>query len=106
MVRVPCRGEMISSIGCCRRSARLTAALRKLATELEAEAIRTLSMPADMEGAETATISAMMVTTTIISIRVTPLVLCGTGILACVVSLALPTDGLSRLGNQNHTFRN
>src|SRR5438270_1288417 len=64
---------MFSSIGCWRRSARFTAALRNVATESVADTSRTLSTPAEAEGNATAAISPMMATTTIISISVTPL---------------------------------
>src|ERR1035437_3550786 len=65
-------GEMISSMGCWWRSARFTAALRKLASESVAEDRRTLSRPADTAGKVMPTISPMIATTIIISTRVTP----------------------------------
>src|ERR1035437_7910565 len=76
-------GEMISSMGCWWRSARFTAAFRKLASESVAETRRTLSRPADTAGKVMPTISPMMATTIIISTRVTPRVL-----------LALPTENV------------
>src|ERR1035437_1546920 len=63
---------MISSMGCWRRSARFTAALRKLASESVAEDRRTLSRPADTAGKVMPTIRPMIATTIIISTRVTP----------------------------------
>src|SRR5579883_1790086 len=65
-------GEISTSMACCNRSERLTAALRKAAMESEALRRRTLSRPAVKEGAATAAMSAMMQTTTSISMRVTP----------------------------------
>src|SRR5271157_683859 len=65
-------GEMISSRACWRRSARFTAALRKLASESVAEARRTLSRPAEIAGKEMPAIRPTIATTIIISTRVTP----------------------------------
>src|ERR1039458_1638844 len=65
-------GEMINSMACWRRSARFTAALRKLASEWWARARRTLSRPADTAGKVMPTISPTITTTIIISTRVMP----------------------------------
>src|ERR1035437_5697620 len=73
---------MISSMGCWRRSARFTAALRKLASESVAEDRRTLSRPADTAGKVMPTIRPMIATTIIISTSVTPFL------------LALPTENV------------
>src|SRR5262249_644410 len=70
--RTPSRGEMTSATPCCRRCAWVTAVLRNEATAPVAEDMRTLSSPAEMEGKESPTMSAMIVTTTIISRRVMP----------------------------------
>src|SRR5271157_709044 len=69
------RTEITTTTACCRRSARLTAALRKPAMESDAVRRRTLSMPAATDGRTTAEMRAMMHTTTSISISVTPRVL-------------------------------
>src|SRR5271157_671458 len=69
------RTEITTTTACCRRSARLTAALRKPAMESEAVRRRTLSMPAATDGSTTAEMRAMMHTTTSISMSVTPRVL-------------------------------
>src|ERR1035437_4039959 len=63
---------MTTSTGCWWRSARFTAALRKVATESAADTMRTLSSPAEAAGKLRPTIRAMMATTTTISTRVTP----------------------------------
>src|ERR1035437_8270722 len=68
----PSWGETTTSTGCWWRSARFTAALRKVATPSTADTMRTLSSPDEGAGKLTPTISAMMATTTIISTRVTP----------------------------------
>src|SRR5579885_2720447 len=68
------RAAITISTGCCRRSAWSTAPLRMLDTESVAERIRTLSMPAAMEGYEMPASTPMMLTTTSISMRVMPLV--------------------------------
>src|ERR1035438_4838192 len=65
-------GEIANSMGSSRRSARSTAPLRKLATDCVAEAKRTLSMPAEAAGTEMPASRPMMVTTTSISMSVTP----------------------------------
>src|SRR5436190_12830862 len=66
--------EMMTSMTCWRRSTRLTALLRKLATLSLADAMRTPSSAAIIDGAMTAVTSATIVTTTTISTRVTPAV--------------------------------
>src|SRR5947209_5358633 len=63
---------MATSIATCRRSQRVIAAFRNAATELLAEVIRMASSPAVREGETTASMIPMMVTTTSISISVTP----------------------------------
>src|ERR1019366_4316808 len=68
----PSWAKTTSSMGCWRRSARVTAALRKAATESLAETMRTLSRPAEAAGRLRPTMRAMIATTTTISTRVTP----------------------------------
>src|ERR1019366_6546322 len=68
----PSWGKMTTSTGCWWRSARFTAALRKVATESQADTRRTLSSPAEAAGKLRPTIRAMIATTTTISTRVTP----------------------------------
>jgi hypothetical protein len=75
---------MTSSTGRSRRSARLEAEFRKAATELVAVASRTASIPAEMEGVLMLTTRAMTMTTTIISMSVTP---------------RRPADLLAQIGN-------
>src|SRR3712207_5717398 len=67
-------GEITTATGCWRRSARFTAEFRKLATLSVADAMRTLSSPADIEGAASAVMIPMIPTTTIISTSVMPAV--------------------------------
>src|SRR5690349_18612516 len=67
-------GEITMAMACWRRSVRVTAAFRKAATDSDALAMRTLSIPAEIDGSEMAVTSAMIETTTIISISVTPVV--------------------------------
>src|ERR1035437_5965112 len=69
-------------MGSSRRSARLTAPLRKLATNCVAVDRRTLSMPAEAAGKAMPASKSMIVTTTSISMSVTPR------------SLVLPTDNV------------
>src|SRR5436305_11784648 len=86
---------MTSSIACCRRSARLTAAFRNVAIESVAETRRTLSTPAEADGNATAAIRPMIATTTIISMSVTPRLLAlptdDIGIQSFTAGLAVPT---------------
>src|SRR5690349_12449808 len=63
---------MMTSTGCCLRSACVSAVFRKLAIESDAVVMRMLSMPAETEGPETATIRPMRARTTTISSSVTP----------------------------------
>src|SRR5579862_7732132 len=61
-----------SSMACWRRSARLAAEFIKAATDRAPDERRILSSPASVLGKEMPTIKAMMTSTTIISISVTP----------------------------------
>src|SRR5262245_59646776 len=63
---------MITSTASWRRCERLTAALRKAATESVADTMRTLSSPEERAGKDTPTTSPMIARTTTISTRVTP----------------------------------
>src|SRR5450755_184444 len=64
--------DTVSSIACCRRSARLAATFMNEATDRAPAARRMFSIPAMVLGKERPTIREMMASTTIISIRVTP----------------------------------
>jgi hypothetical protein len=64
--------EMVISITCWRRSARLSPEFRKLTTLLVAAFKRIESMPEVMAGKLMPTIREISATTTIISMRVTP----------------------------------
>src|SRR5580658_6191555 len=72
MVTVLSLMEIDSSMACWRRSARLAAVFTNAATERAPAESRRFSMPAMVLGKEMPTIRAMMASTTIISIRVTP----------------------------------
>src|SRR5215831_830909 len=63
---------MMTSTASWRRCERLTAALRKAATESVADTMRTESSPAERAGKDTPTTSPMIARTTTISTRVTP----------------------------------
>src|SRR5579875_3429541 len=65
-------GEITSSTGCWRRSARSAAALIRARIESEAERSRSESSPAATEGNVSPASNAISVTTTIISMSVTP----------------------------------
>src|SRR5689334_21630273 len=64
--------SIVISTGRWKRSTRLAPLFRNAATELDAVASRTLSIPADMDGNEMPASNATTATTISISIRVTP----------------------------------
>jgi hypothetical protein len=65
-------GEIRIAAGCSRRSTRFIAEIRKLAAEPDADANRILASPAVIAGNEMLAMIATIVTTTSISIIVTP----------------------------------